>query len=133
MTGWLRAATQENSWLHRREVQFPARSIRQKARAVVGYTVDRLQNVFRHRDIDSDRPRPTRWNIDQDRQCIGVLRISQDFIEPGWLRDRSAVFLVLTIVSHTRVVSGDADLSVLKASAPIEFLSVAELHNLVSG
>jgi len=47
MTGWLRAATQENSWLHRREVQFLARSIRQKARAVVGYTVDRLQNVFR--------------------------------------------------------------------------------------
>lgn len=83
MTGWLRAATQENSWLHRREVQFLARSIRQKARAVVGYTVNRLQNVFRHRDIDSDRPRPTCWNIDQDRHCIGAMRISQDFIEPG--------------------------------------------------
>lgn len=53
---------------------------------------------------------------------------------PVQCRDRDdVVFLVLAIVSHTRLVSGDADLSVLKASAPIEVLSVAELHKLVSG
>ncbi len=53
---------------------------------------------------------------------------------PIQCRDRDdVVFLVLAIVANTRLISGDTDLSVLKASAPVEVLSVAELHRLVLG
>ena len=53
---------------------------------------------------------------------------------PIQCRDRDdVVFLGLAIVANTRLISGDADLSVLKSSVPIEVLSVAELHRLVSG
>ncbi len=53
---------------------------------------------------------------------------------PIQCRDRDdVVFLVLAIIAHTRLISGDADLSILKASAPIEVLSAAELWTLISG
>ncbi len=52
---------------------------------------------------------------------------------PMQCRNRDdVVFLVLAIVAHTRLTSGDADLSILKASAPIEVLSAAELWTLIS-
>ena len=53
---------------------------------------------------------------------------------PIQCRDRDdVVFLMLAIVARARLISGDADLSILKASAPIEVLSVAELCTLISG
>ena len=53
---------------------------------------------------------------------------------PMECRDRDdVVFIGLAIVANTRLISGDADLSILKASAPIEVLSVAKLHKLVLG
>ncbi len=53
---------------------------------------------------------------------------------PIQCRDRDdVVFLVLAIAAKTRLISGDADLSILKASAPIEVLSAAELWALISG
>lgn len=53
---------------------------------------------------------------------------------PIQCRDRDdVVFLVLAIVANTRLISGDTDLSVLKASAPVEVLTVVELHRLVLG
>lgn len=53
---------------------------------------------------------------------------------PIQCRDRDDVmFLVLAIAAQTRLISGDADLSILKASAPIEVLSAAELWTLISG
>ena len=49
-------------------------------------------------------------------------------------RDRDdVVLLVLATVANTRRLSGDADLSILQASAPIEVRSVAELHTLIAG
>ncbi len=53
---------------------------------------------------------------------------------PIQCRDRDdVVFIVLAMVANTRLISGDADLSILKTSAPIEVLSVAELHTLIAG
>ena len=47
---------------------------------------------------------------------------------PIQCRDRDdVVFLALAIIVQTPLVSGDSDLSILKASAPIEVLSVKEL------
>lgn len=52
---------------------------------------------------------------------------------PVQCRDRTDVmFLALAITAQTPLVSGDADLSILKASAPIEVLSVAELRTRIS-
>lgn len=53
---------------------------------------------------------------------------------PIQCRDRDdVVFLVLAIVANARLISGDSHLSILKASAPIEVLSAAELWTLISG
>lgn len=47
-------------------------------------------------------------------------------------RDRDDVmFLTLATIAQTPLVSGDADLSILKAAAPIEVLSVAELRTRI--
>ncbi len=52
---------------------------------------------------------------------------------PVQCRDRSDImFLALATTAQTPLVSGDSDLSVLKASAPIEVLSVAELRTRIS-
>lgn len=51
---------------------------------------------------------------------------------PIQCRDRDdVVFLALAIIAQTPLISGDADLSILKASAPIEVLSVAELRTRI--
>ena len=47
---------------------------------------------------------------------------------PIQCRDRDdAVFLNLAIIAQTPLISGDTDLTILKTSAPIEVLSIAEL------
>ena len=52
---------------------------------------------------------------------------------PVQCRDRDdVVFLRLAIIAQTPLVSGDADLAILKTSAPIEVLSVAELRERIS-
>lgn len=52
---------------------------------------------------------------------------------PVQCRDRDdIVFLALAIIAQTPLISGDADLSVLKNSAPVQVLSVAELWRLIS-
>ena len=52
---------------------------------------------------------------------------------PIQCRDRDDVaFLALAIIAQTPLVSGDSDLSILKASAPIKVLSVAELRTRIS-
>ena len=49
---------------------------------------------------------------------------------PIQCRDRDdAVFLALAIIAQTPLISGDADLTILKTSAPIEVLSIAELRD----
>lgn len=51
---------------------------------------------------------------------------------PIQCRDRDDImFLALAIIAQTPLVSGDADLSILKASAPIEVLSAAELRTRI--
>jgi len=51
---------------------------------------------------------------------------------PVQCRDRDdIVFLALAIIAQTPLISGDADLSTLKNSAPVEVLSVAELRELL--
>lgn len=52
---------------------------------------------------------------------------------PIQCRDRDdTMFLVLATIAQTPLISGDADLSILKASAPVEVLSVAELRTRIS-
>ena len=49
---------------------------------------------------------------------------------PVQCRDRDdAVFLHLASIAQTPLISGDADLTILKASAPIDVLSIAELRD----
>lgn len=51
---------------------------------------------------------------------------------PIQCRDRDDVmFLALAIIAQTPLVSGDADLSILKASSPIEVLSATELRTRI--
>ncbi len=52
---------------------------------------------------------------------------------PVQCRNRDDVmFLALAMAAKTCLISGDAALSVLEVSSPVEVLSVAELHKLVS-
>ena len=49
---------------------------------------------------------------------------------PVQCRDRNDVmFLRLAIIAQTSLISGDADLTILKTSVPIEVLSIAELQD----
>lgn len=49
---------------------------------------------------------------------------------PVTCRDRDdAVFLALAVAASTPLISGDADLAVLRETAPIEVLTVAELRS----
>lgn len=52
---------------------------------------------------------------------------------PIQCRDRDdMMFLALATIAQTPLISGDSDLSILKAFAPIEVLSVAELQTRLS-
>lgn len=64
----------------------------------------------------------------------GIVAVPDQMPElPVQCRDRDdVVFLALATVTQTPLISGDADLSVLKSSAPVGVLSVAELWRLIS-
>lgn len=110
---WLR-----NAWASRQLVPVVCRQTTDELLRVLAYPKFRLSAADRAALLEDYLPHAE------------IVLLSEPPPElPVACRDRDdAVFLALAVAAGTPLISGDADLAALRDTAPIELLTVAELH-----